>query len=194
MQAGATTQGVVNTTLLGLERPYHSVDLYWAPLAYSKLMDSMIARAGRMYPEIAVLNTGSNDLCRMLNGEVPEYGPKSPRALGEMIFQMAVKLQVDYNVKVVMIMSCIRRAAGFVGPEDRFQWFMDRFNDYLANRCEYVRGIHFYYMTGYCEQAGGGSSQVSQFTKDDVHPYMHKYRGKLRAALARASRLYLEGR
>ena len=92
MAAGATRQGMVNATLLGLERPYHSVDLFWAPLAFSDLLDRMVGRAGRMFPEVAVLNMGSNDLCKIMAGEMPEDGPRSAQALGELIFNIAVRL------------------------------------------------------------------------------------------------------
>ena len=122
-----------------------------------------------------------------------QYGLHSAKTLGKLIFQMAMRLRYEYN-KVVLIMSCITRGPGYDGHEDRFTWVMDRFNDYLANHCERIHGMHFYFVMGYCEDGNGNRVDVSQFTKDNIHPYMPKYRAKMRAALAFGSRLYLEGR
>ncbi len=181
LREGKVSQGVVNAGLLEMGNPFRSVELLHTPLFMSPEMDSLLVRAAEMSPDIVLLNTGSNDLCKIMRGQVKVGGPKTPRDLADKVLAAAVKLRKEHHVPIVMIMSVIRRED--VKPVDTFVWMMDKFNMRLATMCDYTAGVYYYHVTGYCRTDDDQKREVAEYTRDNIHPFMDKYRGKMKGAL-----------
>ena len=191
LERGVVSQGTVNAHIMGLDTPYRSLEFLHTPLCTTPDMDWLVSEAAVRRPDIAVINTGSNDACKILRGEMPANGPQTAQQLAMVVLAKARTLRREHRVSVVVVMSMIRREKGFGDMDPSvFTKFMDGFNDQLARCCDYECGITYFHVQGYYGYEDGSKSQVKAWAKDSIHPYMAKYRAKMREALSEAISYY----
>ena len=150
-------------------------------------MQKNICRAGRLHPDVVVINCGSNDLCEMecdvqkvVNGLV----------------SYANFLRIGYGVKYIAIIGVANRKKCRSISQDEFAERAYAFNGRLKAVLETVDGVDYADMKGFHRDLNGNELPVGAWSDDGVHPAasgdkrengMEKYRKVVRRSLLKGA-------
>ena len=163
---------------------YHRVDFFGQSGYTVSMLQRDITSAGLLYPDVVIIESGSNDLC---------YRECDTDALVTGLFSYASMLREVHGVRLVIMASVLNRDRCRQVSPAQFRSRAFAFNRKMAARAARTPGVKFEVLRGFWRDPLGAPLPVSAWAGDGIHPGpghnttgFRKYRRNIRRLLLSA--------
>ena len=140
---------------------YHRVDFFGQSGYTVSMLQRDITSAGLLYPDVVIIESGSNDLC---------YRECDIDALVTGLFSYASMLREVHGVRLVIMASVLNRDRCRQVSPAQFRSRAFAFNRKMAARAARTPGVKFEVLRGFWRDPLGAPLPVSAWAGDGIHP------------------------